>query len=66
MLAEIEQQNVFLTTLDGKPTHGFATPCGQSLAAAGFTVGAALAASYSWLRGKQRQRNAGEQAEAPL
>jgi peptidoglycan/xylan/chitin deacetylase (PgdA/CDA1 family) len=32
MLKEIEQQNVLLTALDGKPTHGFATPCGQSMA----------------------------------
>ena len=32
MLREIEQQNVFLTALDGKPTHGFATPCGQTMA----------------------------------
>jgi peptidoglycan/xylan/chitin deacetylase (PgdA/CDA1 family) len=32
MLREIEQQNVLLTALDGKPTHGFATPCGQSKA----------------------------------
>jgi len=32
MLREIEQQNVLLTALDGKPTHGFATPCGQSMA----------------------------------
>jgi len=32
MLTEIEQQNVFLTSLDGKPTHGFASPCGQTLA----------------------------------
>jgi len=32
MLKEIEQQNVFLTSLDGKPTHGFASPCGATLA----------------------------------
>lgn len=32
MLREIEQQNVLLTALDGKPTHGFASPCGQTLA----------------------------------
>jgi peptidoglycan/xylan/chitin deacetylase (PgdA/CDA1 family) len=32
MLREIEQQNVLLTALDGKPTHGFATPCGQTVA----------------------------------
>ena len=32
MLKEIEQQNVLLTALDGKPTHGFAWPCGQTLA----------------------------------
>ena len=32
MLAEIKEQNVFLTSLDGKTSHGFATPCGQSLA----------------------------------
>jgi peptidoglycan/xylan/chitin deacetylase (PgdA/CDA1 family) len=30
MLKEIEQQNVLLTALDGKPTHGFAWPCGQT------------------------------------
>ena len=32
MLKEIEEQNVFLTSLDGKSTHGFASPCGQTLA----------------------------------
>lgn len=32
MLREIELQNAFLTALDGKPTHGFATPCGASKA----------------------------------
>ena len=32
MLKEIEQQNVLLTALDGKPTHGFASPCGQTTA----------------------------------
>ena len=32
MLKEIEQQNLSLTALDGKPTHGFASPCGQTLA----------------------------------
>jgi len=32
MLKEIQQQNLFLTSLDGKPTHGFASPCGQTLA----------------------------------
>jgi peptidoglycan/xylan/chitin deacetylase (PgdA/CDA1 family) len=32
MLEEIQQQNVFLTSLDGKATHGFASPCGQTLA----------------------------------
>ena len=32
MLKEIEQQNVFLASLDGKQTHGFASPCGQTLA----------------------------------
>ena len=32
MLKEIEQQNVFLTSLDGKLAHGFASPCGQTLA----------------------------------
>ena len=32
MLKEIEQQNVFLTSLDGRSTHGFASPCGQTLA----------------------------------
>ena len=32
MLEEIQQQNVFLTSLDGKPTHGFASPCGATLA----------------------------------
>ncbi len=30
ILKEIEQQNVLLTALDGKPVHGFATPCGNS------------------------------------
>ena len=32
MLKEIEQQNVLLTALDGKPTHGLASPCGQTMA----------------------------------
>ncbi len=32
MLREIEQANVLLTAIDGKPRHGFATPCGQSQA----------------------------------
>lgn len=32
MLREIEQQNVLLTALDGRKQHGFATPCGQSVA----------------------------------
>jgi peptidoglycan/xylan/chitin deacetylase (PgdA/CDA1 family) len=32
MLREIEQQNVLLTALDGRQSHGFATPCGQSTA----------------------------------
>lgn len=32
MLKEIEQQNVLLTALDGKPIHGFASPCGQTKA----------------------------------
>jgi len=32
MLEEIKQQNVLLTALDGKPTHGFASPCGQTMA----------------------------------
>jgi peptidoglycan/xylan/chitin deacetylase (PgdA/CDA1 family) len=32
MLREIEQQNVLLTAIDGKPRHGLATPCGQTLA----------------------------------
>jgi len=37
-----------------------------ALSAAGFTVGAALAASYSWLRNKQRQRGVGAQTEVSL
>lgn len=32
MLREIAQMNVLLRALDGKDRHGFATPCGQSLA----------------------------------
>ena len=32
MLKEIEQQNVILSAIDGRATHGLATPCGQSLA----------------------------------
>lgn len=32
ILKEIEQQNTLLTALDGRDRHGFATPCGQSLA----------------------------------
>lgn len=32
LLREIEQQNVLLSAIDGQRRHGFATPCGQSLA----------------------------------
>ena len=32
LLREIEQQNVFLTALDGRTRRGFATPCGQTKA----------------------------------
>ena len=32
LLKEIDQQNTLLTALDGKPRHGFATPCGQTIA----------------------------------
>jgi peptidoglycan/xylan/chitin deacetylase (PgdA/CDA1 family) len=32
MLAEIEQENVLLTAIDGKSIHGFGTPCGNGLA----------------------------------
>ena len=32
VLHEIGQQNVLLTALDGRPDHGFAVPCGQTLA----------------------------------
>jgi peptidoglycan/xylan/chitin deacetylase (PgdA/CDA1 family) len=32
ILKEIAQQNVLLTAIDGRPHHGFATPCGQSKA----------------------------------
>lgn len=32
MLAEIRAMESLLTTIDGKPQHGFATPCGQHLA----------------------------------
>jgi peptidoglycan/xylan/chitin deacetylase (PgdA/CDA1 family) len=32
MLKEIAQQNVRLTAIDGRSRHGFATPCGASLA----------------------------------
>lgn len=32
MLAEIRAMDSLLTTIDGKPQHGFATPCGQHLA----------------------------------
>lgn len=32
MLKEIAQQNVLLTALDGKRTHGLATPCGETRA----------------------------------
>ena len=32
MLKEIAQQNVLLTAIDGRPQHGFATPCGESRA----------------------------------
>ena len=32
VLQEVGQQNVLLTALDGRPAHGFAVPCGQTLA----------------------------------
>lgn len=32
VIREIAQQNVLLTAIDGHPTHGFAVPCGQTLA----------------------------------
>jgi peptidoglycan/xylan/chitin deacetylase (PgdA/CDA1 family) len=32
MLKEIEQQNVLLTAIDGRPRHGLATPCGETVA----------------------------------
>jgi len=32
MLKEIDQQNVLLSAIDGRPQHGFATPCGESRA----------------------------------
>jgi peptidoglycan/xylan/chitin deacetylase (PgdA/CDA1 family) len=32
MLKEIAQQGVLLTAIDGRPRHGFATPCGESRA----------------------------------
>lgn len=32
MLTEIQQQNVLLTAIDGRDTHGFGLPCGKSLA----------------------------------
>lgn len=32
VLREIRQQNVLLTALDGRQDHGFAVPCGQTLA----------------------------------
>lgn len=32
LLREIEQANVLLTAIDGRPRHGMATPCGQSTA----------------------------------
>jgi len=32
LLREIEQQNVLLSAIDGRPRHGFATPCGQTKA----------------------------------
>lgn len=32
VLHEIGQQNVLLRALDGRPNHGFAVPCGQTLA----------------------------------
>ncbi|TWB52190.1 polysaccharide deacetylase family protein [Nitrospirillum viridazoti] len=32
LLKEIAQQNVLLTALDGRPAHGFATPCGVTQA----------------------------------
>lgn len=32
MLAEIEQENVLLTALDGRAEHGYGTPCGNNLA----------------------------------
>jgi peptidoglycan/xylan/chitin deacetylase (PgdA/CDA1 family) len=32
VLQEVSQQNVLLTALDGRQAHGFAVPCGQTLA----------------------------------
>jgi peptidoglycan/xylan/chitin deacetylase (PgdA/CDA1 family) len=32
LLREVQQQNVLLRALDGRQRHGFATPCGQTLA----------------------------------
>ena len=32
LLKEIAQQNVLLAAIDGRPQHGFATPCGESRA----------------------------------
>jgi peptidoglycan/xylan/chitin deacetylase (PgdA/CDA1 family) len=32
MVQEIAQENVLLTAIDGRRRHGFATPCGQSMA----------------------------------
>lgn len=31
MIREIAQQEVLLTALDGKPVHGYATPCGETM-----------------------------------
>lgn len=44
ILREIEQQNVLLAALDGRSRHGFATPCGQTLAGGADYIGPLRAA----------------------
>ncbi|PSJ37302.1 polysaccharide deacetylase family protein [Allosphingosinicella deserti] len=52
MLKEIEQQNVLLTAIDGKPRHGMATPCGQSVAGGADYLEALRAAGFvTYVRG---------------
>ncbi len=52
ILREIEQQNVLLAALDGRDRHGFATPCGQTVAGGTDYIGPLKASGLvSYVRG---------------